>query len=80
MTRLIDLDDDRHYYTGNMGDYENWNIDPEVPTVDAEPVIRCKDCAKCGTDDCAMRFEADDKFYQWNRADDYCSWAERKEE
>lgn len=47
---------------------------------DATPVIKCKDCAKCGTDDCAMRFEDDDKVYQWNCADDFCSWAERKEE
>lgn len=33
--RLIDLDDDRHVYTGDMGDYENWNIDPDA-VVDVE--------------------------------------------
>ena len=38
MTRLIDLDDDRHCFTGNCGDYENWNIDPDIPTVDAIPI------------------------------------------
>lgn len=51
----------------------------EAPTVDAVPVIRCKDCVNCGTDDCAMHFEIDDKVYQWNRADDFCSLGERKE-
>lgn len=42
-------------------------------------LVRCKDCVNCGTDDCAMHFETDDKVYQWNRADDFCSLAERKE-
>jgi hypothetical protein len=51
----------------------------DAPTVDAVPVIRCKDCVNCGTDDCAMHFEIDDKVYQWNRADDFCSLGERKE-
>lgn len=32
--RLIDLDDDRHCYVGNDGEYERWNIDPDVPTID----------------------------------------------
>ena len=25
-----------------------------MPTVDAEPVVRCKDCWKCGYDNCPM--------------------------
>lgn len=45
-----------------------------------DELIMCRDCVKCGTDDCAMHFEVDDKVYQWNGADDFCSWAERKEE
>lgn len=32
--RLIDLDDDRHCYVGNDGEYERWNIDPDAPTID----------------------------------------------
>ena len=28
--RLIDLDDDRNCYCGMDGEYENWNIDPDV--------------------------------------------------
>lgn len=36
--RLIDLDDDRHTYVGNDGEYERWNIDPDAPSIDAVPV------------------------------------------
>ncbi len=28
--RLIDLDDDRNCYCGECGEYERWNIDPDV--------------------------------------------------
>lgn len=44
--RLIDLNDDRHCYISNDGEYERWNIDTEVPTIDAVEVVRCKDCRK----------------------------------
>ena len=30
MSRLIDLDDDRNCYIGMDGEYERWNIDPDV--------------------------------------------------
>lgn len=36
--RLIDLDDDRHTYCGDDGEYERWSIDPDVPVVDAIPI------------------------------------------
>lgn len=35
--RLIDLDDVRHTYCGDCGEYERWNIDPNL-LVDAVPV------------------------------------------
>ena len=55
---------------------------PDFPYEEPKPqeLIRCKDCVNCGTDDCAMRFETDDKVYQWNCADDFCSWGKREEE
>ena len=54
----------------------------------AEPVgelIRCKDCIRNGTPDCAMEYhymDSDWRFndYSWNNENDYCSRAERKEE
>lgn len=30
MSRWIDIDDDRNCYIGTHGEYERWNIDPEV--------------------------------------------------
>jgi len=48
------------------------------------PVIRCKDCKKNGTSDCAMGYwaYADNVVYmkkKWNTEYDFCSRAERKE-
>ena len=34
--RLIDLDDDRHVYCGDSGEYERWNICTEVPVIEAQ--------------------------------------------
>lgn len=49
----------------------------EAPTVDAVPVIRCKDCKWFGKIGCAVNIvdESDEP-----KENDYCSWAERKEE
>lgn len=61
----------------------------DAPTVDAMPVIRCKDCKHFGKPACPMVFSLPIKSEQrtsgWvetfrNGADDYCSRAERKEE
>ena len=30
MSRWINIDDDRNCYCGDHGEYENWNIDPDV--------------------------------------------------
>lgn len=44
MSRLIDIDDSRNCYIGMDGEYETWNIDPNV-IAEAQPeIIRCKDC------------------------------------
>lgn len=52
--RLIDLDDDAHCFTGNCGDYENWNIDPGIPSIDAIPIEWIKQWVE--DDDSAMKF------------------------
>ena len=40
------------------------------------PVVRCKDCVKRHTEECAMWYEdiGDDYQYSWESDDDYCSW------
>ena len=67
----------------------------DTPTVDAVPVIRCKDCKhwlpheQFGFDYdngeyhnyCALLVPEDDDYYAFTReADEFCSRAERKEE
>ena len=62
-----------------IGDYRHRCIDPsavrELPTVDAIPVIRCKDC---------IWFTGEQKYCSndhWTpTGDGYCNFAQRKEE
>ena len=72
--RLIDAD--------KLEYYQRWEVD-EAPTVDAVPVVRCKDCRfylqsneKCELVDTRLRFYEIDK--TWT-GDCFCSWGERKE-
>lgn len=64
----------------------------EQPTVDAVPVVRCKDCVnwdeeyssgrkslgnyRCG---CHEWSDEKDGFFRYTAEDDYCSYGERKE-
>lgn len=84
--RLIDADALNLEYEVDMADdwktaHEMANIVKYAPTVDAVPVIRCKDCkwfAHC--DDCygdCMKEGAVNGFVYTN---DYCSRAERRGE
>lgn len=45
-------------------------------------VVRCKDCIKRNTPDCAMRYECSRCGGQWSWESDYsyCSYGERREE
>lgn len=49
----------------------------EAPPIDAVPVIRCNDCKWFGKSGCAILIvDESDK----PKEDDFCSWAEGKEE
>lgn len=69
--RLIDADALLHKmkrtyrYCGIKFDVE------EMPTIDAAPVVRCKDCKFWENGDC-YRLEL-------SRPDDFCSYGERRE-
>lgn len=54
----------------------------DVPTVDAEPVVRCKDCKYRKTERCQMYWESEDgrEQYNWETDDDFCSSGKRREE
>lgn len=43
-------------------------------------IIRCKECVKYQTEDCAMQYTSEDGQYNfmWAEPNDYCSWGERK--
>lgn len=63
-----------------------------APTVDAEPVVRCKDCSRCATvKSFGKEYLYCDAFYDHAdgdligvslmvEPDHYCSWGERREE
>lgn len=66
-----------------LSDYEVRNLIDEQPTVDAVPVIRCKDCRFSGADaTCCLVCKREGMglkpFHVYH--DDFCSYAERKEE
>lgn len=77
--RLIDADALDMYerlksYYGDAWRDAQEEID-NAPTVDAVPVIRCKDCKyyERGEDECVLSGFDTDGY-------EFCSWAERKEE
>lgn len=41
--KIIDLDDERNCYIGSDGEYERWNIDPDV-IIEQPEIVRCKNC------------------------------------
>ena len=50
----------------------------DLPTIDAEPIIRCKDCKLNGTWDCPTNWNADEIMLMDD--DDFCSYGDRKSE
>lgn len=81
MATWVDLDDDGVVYCGNRGEYENYNIPPEMVEhpVDAVPVIRCKYCAHnnlpptAGNALCSINYGMTDVY-------GFCHRGERREE
>ena len=52
----------------------------EMPTIDAVPVVRCKDCIRrYDTDECPMCFLIDGKYYEYTNENGFCDRGERKE-
>lgn len=96
MTRLIDADALKEHikqYTIHSGiqvslDRYALKVIEEEPTVDAVPVIRCKDCKHVSIVDCYAKHGKYVTFYTCTRnnvgidmnADDYCSKGRRKDE
>ena len=57
-----------------------WNKIEQAPTIDAVPVVRCRECKQGEIDDP----DFPDEYYchegcGWNKGDFYCAYGERKE-
>ena len=82
--RLIDLDSEyiqeTLYRRGfkTRQDIEEWlNF---APTIDAVPVVRCRDCIRqYDTDECPMCFLIEGKYYEYTNENGFCDRGERKE-
>ena len=82
--RLIDLDSEyiqeTLYRRGfkTRQDIEEWLNN--APTIDAVPVVRCKDCIRqYDTDECPMCFLIEGKYYEYTNENGFCDRGERKE-
>lgn len=50
------------------------------PTIDAVPVVRCKDCIRrYDTDECPMCFLIEGNYYEYTNENGFCDRGERKE-
>ena len=57
-----------------------WNKIEQAPTIDAVPVVRCKDCIRRhDTDECPMCFLIKGKYYEYTNENGFCDRGERKE-
>ena len=57
-----------------------WNKIDQAPTIDAVPVVRCKDCIRrYDTDECPMCFLIEGKYYEYTNGNGFCDRGERKE-
>ena len=52
----------------------------DAPTIDAVPVVRCKDCIRrYDTDECPMCFLSEGQYHEFTRDDGFCDRGERKD-
>ena len=61
-------------------DYVDWQDIEKTPTIDAVPVVRCKDCKRCTQGKSAITFgRFCERFSVFVQTDDFCSFGERSE-
>ena len=80
LQELFDKREKEQMFTGSRGACVTWNdaiyCIKTAPTIDAVPVVRCKDCKWFGDFGCAIRIVDDSDKPTEN---DFCSFAERSE-
>ena len=75
--KLIDFIDVGHLrHPGELcySEVDVANLLLHAPTVDAVPVVRCRECKYHNKPPCPMRLS-----FNWTEDDDFCSYGERKE-
>ena len=76
--RLVDADNARECFNGDgvTGAFIRRMFD-SLPTIDAVPVVRCRECVKHGTEYCPLmnHYIGEDE----TDPDDFCSYGQRKE-
>ena len=73
MSRYVDLNDE--VYLRDDGEYENYNVRPDAPSID---IVRCRECKYSG-----VRNDADVECKRHKlimRLKDFCSYGERSSE
>ena len=76
--RLIDADVANRWMEQNKA-YIDTEILRAIPTVDAVPVVRCKDCVEGVVSD-DNKYIICYKFCEYVKFDDFCSYGKRKDE
>ena len=57
-----------------------WNKIDQAPTIDAVPVVRCRDCIRrYDTDECPMCFLIEGEYCEYTNENGFCDRGERKE-
>ena len=74
-----------HIYLCAVRDFAEWYRDElkEAPTIDAVPVVRCKDCKHNGTWKCHMAYDEyypeADIYREMHGDDDFCSYGVKED-
>ena len=79
-TKPYELSDEDWSVTGGTTIRLIHNAIDGSPTIDAVPVVRCKDCIRrYDTDECPMCFLIEGKYYEYTNENGFCDRGERKE-
>lgn len=76
-TAPYEIGTEKPYHAGNQmrgGIRKALRCIEQAPTVDAVPVVRCRECKYHNKPPCPMRLS-----FNWTEDDDFCSYGERKE-
>ena len=80
--RLVDADNAREGFSGDrVTGAVMRRIFDSLPTIDAVPVVRCRECRHRYTMNCSMYYECSQcgGQWEWTTDDGFCDRGERKE-